>query len=163
MNWNRRVFKLSSERLHVLSRLYTKEVKAWQTSKFNNSNVVIFLKICIKPWQCPAALFICENLGTSQAKATYTVHAGQIFENENIDLHLKKACRTPTIQTVTEHRTASTDRRCKYLNGYVTVQHCSFGKPSFLDPRNLRLDPCVLKLEAFELRDVRIESRVSSV
>ena len=74
-----------------------------------------------------------------------------------------KACRTPTIQTVTEHHTASTDQRCEYLNGYVTVQHCSFGKPSFLDPWNLRLDPPVSKLEAFELRDVRIESRVSSV
>ena len=51
-----------------------------------------------------------------------------------MDLHLLKACQTLTIQAVTEHRTASTDRRCKYLNGYVTVQHCSFGKPSFLDP-----------------------------
>lgn len=30
------------------------------------------------------------------------------------------------IQTVTEHCTASTDRRCKYLNDYVTVQHRSF-------------------------------------
>ena len=74
-----------------------------------------------------------------------------------------KACRTPTTQTVPEHRTASTDRQCEYLNGYMTVQHCSFRKPSFLDPRNLRLDPRVLKLEAFELQDVRIESRVSSV
>ena len=40
--------KLSSERLHVLSRPYAKEVEAWQTSKFNNSNVVIFIEICIK-------------------------------------------------------------------------------------------------------------------
>ena len=32
--------------------------------------------------------------------------------------------------------TASTDRRCEYLNGYVTVQHHSFGKPSFLDPQS---------------------------
>ena len=34
------------------------------------------------------------------------------------------------------HCTASTDRRCEYLNGYVTVQHHSFGKPSFLDPQS---------------------------
>ena len=53
-----------------------------------------------------------------------------------MDLYWLKACRTPTIQTVTEHRTTSTDRRCEYLNGYVTVQHHSFGKPSFLDPRS---------------------------
>ena len=59
-----------------------------------------------------------------------------IFENENIDSHLLKAWRTPTIQTVTEHRTESTDWPCEYLNGYVTVQHRSFGKPSFLDPRS---------------------------
>ena len=55
-------------------------------------------------------------------------------ENENIDLHLLKACRTLTIKTVTEHGTASTDRQCEYLNCYVTVQDRSFGKPSFLDP-----------------------------
>ena len=52
------------------------------------------------------------------------------FEN----LHLLKVWQTPPIQTVTEHRTASTDRRCEYLNGYMNVQHRSFGKPSFLDP-----------------------------
>ena len=32
------------------------------------------------------------------------------------------------IQTVTEHSTTSTDRRCKHLNDYATVQHRSFGK-----------------------------------
>ena len=32
------------------------------------------------------------------------------------------------IQTVTEHRNTSTDRRSKFLNVYMTVQHCSFGK-----------------------------------
>ena len=53
------------------------------------------------------------------------VRARYIFENGNIDLNSLKACRNPTIQTVTEHHTASTDRWCEYLNGYVTVQHCS--------------------------------------
>ena len=32
------------------------------------------------------------------------------------------------VQTVTEHRTTSTDRWCEFLNVYMTVQHCSFGK-----------------------------------
>ena len=36
------------------------------------------------------------------------------------------------IQTVTEHCTASTDRRCKYLNDYVTVQHRSVGEKNCL-------------------------------
>ena len=85
---------------------------------------------------CRAAPFICENLGTWGAKGTYTVHAGEIFENENIDLHLLKACQTPTIQTVTEHHIASTDRRCEYLNGYMTAYHRSYTKPGFLDPRS---------------------------
>ena len=40
---------------------------------------------------CQVVPFICESLGTWRAKATYTVHAGQIFETENIDLHLLKA------------------------------------------------------------------------
>ena len=112
---------------------------------------------------CRAALIICENLGRWRAKATYTVHAGQIFEIKNIDLHLLKAWRTPTIQTVTEHRAGSTDQRYEYLNGYMTVQHHSFRKPSLLDPQSSRLDPRISKLKLFELQDVRIESRVSSI
>ena len=43
--------------------------------------------------------------------------------------------------------TASTDRRCEYLNGYVTVQHHSFGKPSFLDPRSSKLETRSSRLE----------------
>ena len=62
-------------------------------------------------------------------------------------------------KAVTEH--ASTDRQCEYLNGYVTVQHRSFGKPSFFDHRNLRLDPRISKLEALELQDARIETEDS--
>ena len=122
---------------------------------------------------CRAAPFICENLGTWGAKGTYTVHAGEIFENENIDLHLLKACQTPTIQTVTEHRTASTE----YLNGYVTVQHCSFRKPSFLDPRSSISETRVsilasqdsilasqnLKQSSFEMRGSSLEFPASSV
>ena len=49
---------------------------------------------------------------------------------------LIESLMNPAIQTVAEHHTVSTDRWCKYLNGYVTVQHYSFGKPSFLDPRS---------------------------
>ena len=41
--------------------------------------------------------------------------------------------------------TACTDRRCEYLNGYVTVQH-SFGKPSFLDPQSLALKKWLAKV-----------------
>ena len=122
---------------------------------------------------CRAAPFICENLATWGAKGTYTVHAGEIFENENIDLHLLKACQTPTIQTVTEHRTASTE----YLNGYVTVQHRSFRKPSFLDPRSSISETRVsilasrdsilasqnLKQSSFEMRGSSLEFPASSV
>ena len=53
--------KLLSERLHVLSCLYVKEVDAWQTSKCNNSNVIIFIKICIKPWQAWFTEWIAEQ------------------------------------------------------------------------------------------------------
>ena len=74
-------------------------------------------------------------------------------------------------QTVTEHRTASTDRRCEYLNGYVTVQHRSFGKPSFLDPRSsiletetwsLHLETGSSHLKTRSVRASRREDRVSS-
>ena len=74
-------------------------------------------------------------------------------------------------QTVTEHRTASTDRRCEYLNGYVTVQHRSFGKPSFLDPRSslletetqsLHLETRSSHLKTRSVRASRREDRVSS-
>ena len=72
--------------------------------------------------------------------------------------------------------TASTDRRCEYLNGYVTVQH-SFGKPSFLDPQSLIVETrdstlacrdSILaswnsKRLSFETRGSSIEFRVSSV
>ena len=89
-----------------------------------------------------------------------------LYEPEDIDLHVLKACWTLTIQTVTEHRNASTDRRCEYLNSYLTVQHRSFRKPCFLDPQSSRLDPRISKLDPrilkLELRDVRIESRVSN-
>ena len=70
-----------------------------------------------------------------------------------------KACRNPTIQTVTEHRTASTYRWCEYLNSYVTVQHCSASW--ILDHWNSRLDPRISKLEAFEPWDARIKLWVS--
>ena len=88
-----------------------------------------------------------------------------------------KACRTPTIQTVTENRTASTDQQCEYLNGYVTVQHRSFGKPSFLDPRSsiIETEDSILtsqdailasrnsKHSSFKTRGSSLEFRASSV
>ena len=82
---------------------------------------------------------------------------GYIFENENIDLNSLKACRNQTIQTVTEHHTTSTDRGCKYLNGYVTVQHCSASW--ILDPRSSKLKTRSSRLETrsshLETRSVR--------
>ena len=75
------------------------------------------------------------------------------------------------------HRTASTDRWCEYLNGYMTVQHHSFRKPSFLDPwssiietrdsilasRDSILASRNSKLLSFETRGSSLEFRASSV
>ena len=88
---------------------------------------------------------------------------------ENIDVHLLKACWTLAIQTVTELCTASTNRRCEYLSGHMTVQDRSFGKPCFLDPWSLKLETRSLHLETLsshlETRSIgasRREDRVSS-
>ena len=73
--------------------------------------------------------------------------------------------------------TASTDWRCEYLNGYVTVQHRSFRKHSFLDPRSsisetrdsiLTSWDSILasqnsKQSSFEMRGSSLKFRASSV
>ena len=95
------------------------------------------------------------------------VRARYIFENENIDLNSLKACRNPTIQIVTEHHTASTDRWCKYLNGYATVQHRSASwilnpQSSKLETQTLRLKTWSSHLETRSVRASRCEDQVSS-
>ena len=130
---------------------------------------------CLRPLlACVSWWFTCENLGTWQAKATYTVHRGSIFETENIDLHLLKACWSRQFKqlqnTSRQHWSA------------VQISDCTilfFRKTKIISHRNLasrsliigtwesihassKLDPCILKLELFKLWDVRIESRVSS-
>ena len=65
------------------------------------------------------------------------------------------------------HRTASTVWWCEYLNGYMTVQHHSFRKPSFLaswilDPRSSKLETRSSRLETQSLHlETRNSKRLS--
>ena len=102
---------------------------------------------------CRAAPLICENLGTWQAKATYIHTLIESLPNLN-----------------------NSNSYCEYLNGYVTVQHRSFGNLSLLDPRSsiIETQDSVLasrdsilasqnsKRSSFETRGSSLELRVST-
>ena len=85
------------------------------------------------------------------------------FENENIDLHLLKACWTPTIQLQNTAPQALIDDVNIWTGTWLYNIVLSENLASWiLDHRHSRLDPSISKLEAFEVRDARIESQVSS-
>ena len=114
---------------------------------------------------CRAALIICENLGRWRAKATYTVHAGQIFEIKNIDLHSLKAWRTLTIQTsqntVLQALINSTNIwTATWLYNIILSENLAYW---ILDHRDLILASRNSKCSSFETWGLSLESRLSSV
>ena len=102
-------------------------------SKLNNSDVIIFIMIGIKQRQASFTELLSHTVHLW--KSWDIASKGYIHCTCRINLLNRKYWFTLierllklTTQTVTEHRTTNTDRRCEYLNGYVTVQHCCFRK-----------------------------------
>ena len=79
---------------------------------------------------CQATPFICVKISEHGEQRLHTLEMQDksLKPKKKIYTYLLKACRKLVIQTVTEHCTASTDHQFEFLNGFVTVQHCSFRK-----------------------------------
>ena len=107
-----------------IKKIYLKETstsfsRPWQVSQFSNLLV------------CPvkSSMFTGSYVWIGMHLWTIISSGPQGWQVPNPQWH--NWCFTTKL-----HRTASTVWWCEYLNGYMTVQHHSFRKPSFLDPRS---------------------------
>ena len=102
-----------------LEKTSTSFFRPWQVRQF--SNLLVF--------PVKSSMFTGSYVWTGMHLWTIISSGPQGWQVPNPQWHT--GCFTTKL-----HCTASTDRRCEYLNGYVTVQHHSFGKSSFLDPQS---------------------------